>query len=81
MASTLETTVITIITVVIFYLLIALILKYTWNQSVTKMFSVAPVDIWESLFLIVTANILFGTFQQSAVVVYNSYVNEVASKL
>jgi hypothetical protein len=81
MASALETTVITVITVVIFYILLGSVLTFTWNRSVTKIFNSSQIDLVESLFLLVTMNILFGTFAQGALTVYNSYADSVTAKL
>lgn len=81
MASSLETTVITVITVVIFYILLGSILTFTWNRSLTKIFNSSQIDIVEALFLLVTMNILFGTFAQGALTVYNSYADRVTSNL
>ena len=81
MASALETTVLAVITVVIFYVILSAVLSYTWNHSISKMFRTEQVDLLEAFFLVITANILFGTFQQSAVVVYNGYANKLTSNL
>ena len=81
MSSTLETTVIAVITVVIFYILLGSILTYTWNRSVSKIFESSQIEIVEALFLLVTMNILFGTFAQGALTMYNSYADSVTSNL
>jgi hypothetical protein len=81
MSSSLENTVVAIVTVVIFYVILSAILSFTWNRSISKMFRSDNIDLLESFFLVITANILFGTFQQSAVVIYNGYANSVTSNL
>jgi uncharacterized membrane protein len=81
MASGLEATVIAVVTVVIFYVLLGSVLTFTWNRSVTKVFGSSPLDLVEALFLLVTMNILFGTFTQGALTAYNGYASRVTSGL
>ena len=76
MASDLEISIIALITVVIFYLLLGLILTFTWNRSVTKIFNTGEIHILEAVFLLLTMNILFGTFSHGALTVYNGYNNK-----
>jgi hypothetical protein len=77
MNSSLETSVVAVVAVVIFYLILSGILSFTWNRSVSPVFNLRPVGVMEALFLLLTMNILFGTFSQSALVVYNNYVPRV----
>lgn len=76
MNSNLESSVVAVVTAVVFYLILAGILSFTWNRSVGKIFNSKPLDLVESLFLLVTMNILFGTFSQGALVIYTGYVNK-----
>jgi uncharacterized membrane protein len=77
--SGLELTVVAVVTIVVFYVLLGLILSFTWNRSVTKIFQSRELDLVEAIFLLITMNILFGTFSQSALVVYNGYANKLTS--
>jgi uncharacterized membrane protein len=80
MTSSLETTVIAVIAIVIFYVLLGSILTFTWNRSVAKIFNTTTqLDIVEALFLLVTMNILFGTFSQGALTTYHNYSNKITS--
>lgn len=81
MASGLETTVIAAVTIVIFYVLLGSILTFTWNRSVTKIFGTDQLDLVEALFLLLTMNILFGTFTQATLNTYNTYANKVKNTL
>jgi uncharacterized membrane protein len=81
MNSSLENSIVTVITVVVFYVILSAILSFTWNRSISKVFRTDQVDLLEAFFLVVTANILFGTFQQSAVVIYNSYTSNLRSRI
>jgi hypothetical protein len=76
-----ENTVIAVVTVVVFYVLLSCILSFTWNRSVTKIFNSSPLDWVEGLFLLLTMNILFGTFSQGAFAVYSGYANKVTTKI
>jgi hypothetical protein len=71
--SSLETSVVAVIVVVIFYLIMGSILAFTWNRSVSKVWGADHnLGVVEALFLLITMNILFGTFSQSALTVYNA---------
>ena len=82
MSPSLETTVIAAIVIVIFYLILGSILAFTWNRSVTKVWgNQHELGVIEALFLLVTMNILFGTFSQSALAVYNNGANQITSNM
>ena len=82
MSSTLENTVIAVVVVVIFYLILGSVLAFTWNKSVTKVWGVQhELGVIEALFLLVTMNILFGTFTQSALATYQHNANKFTSNL
>jgi len=82
MSSTLETTVLAVIVVVIFYLILGSVLAFTWNRSVTKVWGIQhELGVIEALFLLVTMNILFGTFTQSALATYQNNANKLTSNL
>ena len=82
MSSVLETTVVAAVVVVIFYLILGSILAFTWNKSVTKIWGIQhELGIIEALFLLVTMNILFGTFSQSALSVYHNQTNKFMSNM
>lgn len=80
--SSLETTVVALVVVVIFYLLLGSILAFTWNRSVTKVWGIQhELGVIEALFLLVTMNILFGTFSQTALSTYQNHTNKLTSNL
>lgn len=82
MSYTLETTVIAAIVIVIFYLILGSILAFTWNRSVTKVWGIQhELGVIEALFLLVTMHILFGTFNQSAMIAYHNSANKITSNL
>jgi Na+(H+)/acetate symporter ActP len=70
--SPLETAVVAVVAVVIFYVLLGSILAFTWNRSVTKVFGTNQLDVIQALFLLVTMHILFGTFSHCAYTMYNT---------
>lgn len=79
--SALENTVIVVVTIVIFYVLLGLVLSFTWNRSVAKILGTNQLDLVEAIFLLLTMNILFGTFSQSALAMYNNYTYRMTSNL
>ena len=81
MTSAFETSVMTVITVAIFYYLLAILLTFTWNRSVSKIFTTPMIDVVEALLLLLTMNILFGTFSQAALHWYSNYANKFTNKL
>jgi hypothetical protein len=82
MASAFETTVVAVIAIVIFYLILGSILAFTWNKSVTKVWGIQhELGVIEAIFLLITMNILFGTFSQSALVAYQSSTSKLTQNL
>jgi hypothetical protein len=80
MASALESTVIVASVIVLFYVLLGSILTFTWNRSVAKIFNTtSQLDLVEALFLLVTMNILFGTFSQGVLSTYHNNGNKNSS--
>jgi len=75
MSSALETAVVAVVAVVIFYVLLGAVLTFTWNRSVTKVFNTLPMDLTQSIFLLITMNILFGSVTQSSLSVYHNSSN------
>jgi hypothetical protein len=80
LSEVLKVSVLSIIYIVIFYLLLSLILKYTWNSSITEMLNSPPINLMEALFLIITTNILFGTFQHGAFLLYTGATGSLMSR-
>ena len=67
---TFQTILLTIIVVVLVYLILAYILTISWNNSVKKIFNNEhDLTMIEGLFLLLTVNILFGTFNQCGYVI------------
>ena len=82
MSSALETTVVAVVVIVIFYLILGSILAFTWNRSVTKVWgSEHSLGVIEAIFLLLTMNILFGTFTQSALATYHNQTNKFTSNM
>jgi hypothetical protein len=73
-----EVIVTAVVAVIIFYLILGSILAFTWNRSVAKVWgSDHTLGVIEAIFLLITMNILFGTFSHGAMVMYNNGTDKI----